>query len=458
MHIPTSYSAPQSGHGAFVTMVRERARSSRRRPRIPEDQVTRMWLREAVPGARFLTTRGAVARIVSVGTPNRQDGPDFLDARIEIDGALHAGPIEIHVHEDDWSAHRHGMDPRYRGVILHVVLYGASRPGAVTGIPTVVLVDALTRPLRSVWADLLADEPSASRFFCAPYAGLIPAVVSDVAMLLAAAQRLERKQRGVAERMDAWTPAVGAEAAASQALYELLARALGYGGNQDAMEALARALPLHVVDAVSQGRESNALAALRLAAGRDARETVPGLRRSLRAHGVRPPVVETHAWRSGRVRAVNGIDLRLGQLAAAVRGLAGLHWLVRLEAALAEQGPVHAAVLPGVFDFLPPVRPAASAAGERSREILLNVIAPFLLAYGRNREEERLCRTASALYHRLHPAPRNAKLDALAAQFTVPSELYGYMQQGLIEMHDGLCVPGLCSECIIGSAMWGAGR
>ena len=257
--------------------------------------------------------------------------------------------------------------------------------------------------------------------------------------------------------MDAWTPAVGAEAAASQALYELLARALGYGGNQDAMETLARALPLHVIDAVSQGRESYALAALRLAAGRDAREAVPGLRRSLRAHGVRPPVVETHAWRSGRVRAVNGIDLRLAQLAASVRGLASRHWLVRLEAALAEQGPLHAAVLPGVFDFLPPARPAAAAAGERSREILLNVIAPFLLAYGRNREEERLCRAASALYHRLHPAPRNAKLDALAVQFTLPSELHGYMQQGLIELHDGLCVPGLCSECLVGRAMWGRG-
>jgi hypothetical protein len=457
VHIPIYHPPPQRGGGAFVTSVRESARNPYRQPRIPEAHVTRMWLREAVPGARFVTTRGAVARIISVGMRNGQDGPDFLEARIDIDGALRVGPIEIHVHENDWFTHGHGTDPRYRGVILHVVLYGASPPGAVTGIPTVVLADALSRPLRSVWAEVLADEPSASRFACAPYAGLIPTTVSDVAMLLAAAQRLERKQRRVAERLQAWMPALGPEAAASQVLYELLARALGYGGNQDAMESLARALPLHVVSAVSGGRERQALAALRLAAGRDARTSVPGLRQSLRAHGIRPPVVEAHAWRSCRVRSVNRIDTRLAELAASLPGLATGQWVSRLHAALAEAGALHATVLPAVFDFLAPARTEA-ATGARFREILLNAVAPLFLAYGRQHGEERLCRAASALYHRLFPAPRNAKLDALAAQFTLPSELRGYMQQGLLEMHDTLCVPGLCSECLVGRAMWGPGR
>jgi hypothetical protein len=56
------------------------------------------------------------------GRPGGSLGPDFTDAVVERDdGVVFCGDIEIHVRESDWRAHGHHKDPRYNGVVLHVV-------------------------------------------------------------------------------------------------------------------------------------------------------------------------------------------------------------------------------------------------------------------------------------------------------------------------------------------------
>lgn len=59
--------------------------------------------------------------IYSVGKPNHDAGPDFLNARVNIDGLDWHGDVEIHVNSSDWSKHKHQNDKRYNSVILHVV-------------------------------------------------------------------------------------------------------------------------------------------------------------------------------------------------------------------------------------------------------------------------------------------------------------------------------------------------
>jgi hypothetical protein len=64
--------------------------------------------------------------VIDCGRPNKNAGPDFLDARIVIDGVLLLGDIEIHIHSNDWYSHKHHLDPRYNRVILHVVAHFTS--------------------------------------------------------------------------------------------------------------------------------------------------------------------------------------------------------------------------------------------------------------------------------------------------------------------------------------------
>ena len=59
--------------------------------------------------------------VSSAGLQNFNSGPDFFNSKIEINGQLWAGNVEIHVKSSDWYVHSHETDENYDSVILHVV-------------------------------------------------------------------------------------------------------------------------------------------------------------------------------------------------------------------------------------------------------------------------------------------------------------------------------------------------
>lgn len=59
--------------------------------------------------------------VVKTGIHNLNEGPDFRDAHIQLNGLDWYGSIEIHRKASDWYAHGHETDSNYDNVILHVV-------------------------------------------------------------------------------------------------------------------------------------------------------------------------------------------------------------------------------------------------------------------------------------------------------------------------------------------------
>src|SRR5581483_2098177 len=94
-------------------------------------------------GRTLETTDGRAVRVVYPGRRYGSWGPDFHGALLAIDETLVRGDVEIHVRGSAWSQHRHGGDPAYGAVVLHVVLAQGSRPLATRldgqPIPTVEL-------------------------------------------------------------------------------------------------------------------------------------------------------------------------------------------------------------------------------------------------------------------------------------------------------------------------------
>src|SRR5690554_350884 len=60
-------------------------------------------------------------RIERTGTQNFNEGPDFLNAVVDIAEIRLVGHIEIDTYSSDWNKHRHHLNQKYNSVVLHVV-------------------------------------------------------------------------------------------------------------------------------------------------------------------------------------------------------------------------------------------------------------------------------------------------------------------------------------------------
>ena len=80
-----------------------------------------IWKLKLFSTKKIRSTKGEIICIESAGFQNFNSGPDFLNAKIEINGQLWAGNVEIHVNSSDWYVHNHEIDENYDSVILHVV-------------------------------------------------------------------------------------------------------------------------------------------------------------------------------------------------------------------------------------------------------------------------------------------------------------------------------------------------
>jgi len=86
------------------------------------------WWSQVLPGSTFHAKQGGQVIVFSPGRLNENDGPDYLDAVFSYSGNIYRGDVELHLHESDWVNHRHSHQPRYKQVLLHVVMTLNQKP------------------------------------------------------------------------------------------------------------------------------------------------------------------------------------------------------------------------------------------------------------------------------------------------------------------------------------------
>jgi hypothetical protein len=100
---------------------------------------------------RILRGREGKYRVIRQGKRNGGPGPDFLGAILAFpDGSVHRGDVEIHRNRNDWFYHKHQWDPRYWGVILHVIATGSLKSvpsGPMRAIPTAYIAQDSNIPI-----------------------------------------------------------------------------------------------------------------------------------------------------------------------------------------------------------------------------------------------------------------------------------------------------------------------
>lgn len=92
--------------------------------KIKEQLVKCIWSEQLFKKDKLYTEDGLRMEVISSGLWNLEEGPDFKDAEILLEGkGVVKGDVEIHVCSGDWVRHGHSKQKEYEGVCLHVFMW-----------------------------------------------------------------------------------------------------------------------------------------------------------------------------------------------------------------------------------------------------------------------------------------------------------------------------------------------
>ena len=188
------------------------------------------------------TDRSEHIEIIDPGKLNVNQGPDFLDARIRINGTVWVGSVELHIYPDDWDKHGHGDDENYRNVILHVVWQ--NKPSisiSQQSIKSISILELAPRVSKILLAQYEQWMNLDSFIPCQSSLGLVDNLHWQGWKERILVERWQRKTARVKEmllqNLFHW----------EETCWWMIARNFGNPVNADAFEAMARSVPINII-------------------------------------------------------------------------------------------------------------------------------------------------------------------------------------------------------------------
>ncbi|MDD5287703.1 MAG: DUF2851 family protein [Dehalococcoidales bacterium] len=437
--------------------------------RVTEKLVTEAWQSLLATTRKLKTETGQTLTVIYPGRTSDAPGSDFQDAVIRVGRQDVRGNIEVHVRSGDWRKHGHHRNPVYNGVVLHVVMWHGCpyetklQNGAV--IPTVTLNNLKNG----------AAVPLAGALVCS---GMMNRAGDRLLKVIdeAGVERFREKAAGFQSDM--------ADMEAGQCLYRGIMQALGYGRNREPFLALAQRVPLSVLERVAQNYVTETE---RLLYRQVLLMGTAGLLPSQRSGGALsssdPCVNELEMlwktakhgdimfftdWQTFRVRPSNAPLRRLAGMSILIRRyqegglLNGLVELVSRVASEKNHYQLAAGLMvagngywTGHFDFGRQCRGLSPwlIGQSRAAVIAINVLFPFIYAWGEENGRIELAEKALALYGSYPALATNTIERHMRTQFGLKGAQVNsaLRQQGLLHLYKKWCTQGRCGECKVAS-------
>lgn len=414
-----------------------------------EEFLCYLWEFHRFTGDLHLTD-GRNFRIISSGIRNRESGPDFFDARIQIDDFQWIGNVEIHLKASDWERHHHQMDKSYDNVILHVVFDNDKTIETTMGepIPTFSAEKFLDIKLWEQFQQIVKGRG------WIPCAGLVGKTDDFVVMSWLeniAAERLIKRQ----EEIETVLQRTGNDWDA--AYWIRLCRNFGFKVNAEPFEMLGRMLPPNLL----LKHADNLLAVEAMLFGvagmldEDFEDDYPKqLKKEFEFYRKKFNInsIENHLWKFMRTHPANFPTIRLAELVQVVR-CGGSRLSNILEAANVEELKKLFSVSASEywnnhFRFDKISSEKSKILGNDAIDLLLiNTIIPFIFSYGQLRGDDAYCEKALILFQQIPPENnqiiRNWEKVGIKAQNAMES-------QALIQLKQQYCTPAKCLQCRIG--------
>ena len=405
----------------------------------------RLWRSEDM-----VTNTGKKVRVVDPGLLNTDAGPDFFNAKIEIDGHMWVGNVEMHYRATDWKRHRHDSDKAYDSVILHVVAKDDAPVRRTNGelIPQLVL--EVSPQFNADYASLVGatiEVPCATKIKQVPHLTIVEWVEG------LAFERLHGKVERIHQLLDSFNGSW------EDVCYVTLARNFGFGINNDAFERLARRTPLRLL-----GKHSDSVLQIEAllfgqAGMLDAQK--PGMdsyynqlctEYAFLSHKFQLTPMEKESWKLFRIRPQNFPYRRIAMLAQFIEG--GFRMMNRILEAEGEKEmrALFEMELSGYwtkhYTFGKPNERATATLSRSSIDIILiNTVAPLLYAYGELTGNYEMTDKAIKLLEDLRAESNSIVSHFVAYGIDCPDAL---TSQALVQLKREYCDARKCIYCKIG--------
>lgn len=405
----------------------------------------RLWRSEDM-----VTNTGKKVRVVDPGLLNTDAGPDFFNAKIEIDGHMWVGNVEMHYRATDWKRHRHDSDKAYDSVILHVVAKDDAPVRRTNGelIPQLVL--EVSPQFNADYASLVGatiEVPCATKIKQVPHLTIVEWVEG------LAFERLHGKVERIHQLLDSFNGSW------EDVCYVTLARNFGFGINNDAFERLARRTPLRLL-----GKHSDSVLQIEaLLFGQAGMLDVqkPGMdsyynqlctEYAFLSNKFQLTPMEKESWKLFRIRPQNFPYRRIAMLAQFIEG--GFRMMNRILDAEGEKEmrALFEVELSGYwtkhYTFGKPNERATATLSRNSIDIILiNTVAPLLYAYGELTGNYEMTDKAIKLLEDLRAESNSIVAHFVAYGIDCPDAL---TSQALVQLKREYCDARKCIYCKIG--------
>ncbi len=405
----------------------------------------RLWRSEDM-----VTNTGKKVRVVDPGLLNTDAGPDFFNAKIEIDGHMWVGNVEMHYRATDWKRHHHDSDKAYDSVILHVVAKDDAPVRRTNGelIPQLVL--EVSPQFNADYASLVGatiEVPCATKIKQVPHLTIVEWVEG------LAFERLHGKVERIHQLLDSFNGSW------EDVCYVTLARNFGFGINNDAFERLARRTPLRLL-----GKHSDSvlqIEALLFGQAGMLDTQKPGMdsyynqlctEYAFLSNKFQLTPMEKESWKLFRIRPQNFPYRRIAMLAQFIEG--GFRMMNRILEAEGEKEmrALFEVELSGYwtkhYTFGKPNERATSTLSRSSTDIILiNTVAPLLYAYGELTGNYEMTDKAIKLLEDLRAESNSIVSHFVAYGIDCPDAL---TSQALVQLKREYCDARKCIYCKIG--------
>lgn len=416
------------------------------------------WKHKLFPLEGLQTTDGQPVEVIDPGLHNLNAGPDFFNAKVKIDGTLWVGNVEIHDKSSDWFAHGHEKDPHYNNTILHVAGLIDCNVRTQSGITPPQVQLSVPDQVRRNYDDLIKTDTYPP---CYKIISSLSRLTVHSWMSALEAERLERKTKDIRWRAE------HCDGSWESAYFVTMARNYGFGINSEPMEQWAFAMPLTVVahhrddlfqiEALFMGQAGLLNPESIPERHRDAAmadDYFQKMRREYQflAHKYSLSPIDHRLWRFLRLRPQNFPHIRISQLA-------NLYYQNKTDLSrLAEAETLDAAKEMLATQVTPYWQThyafgCESAKNEKHLSassvnlLLINTVVPMLFAYGRHRQDDKLCDRAFDFLESLRAEDNTIVRTWREVGLTVDN---AGDSQALIQLKKVYCDRRDCLRCRIG--------